>query len=76
MVDNTTRTCYIIRVREVIMNIDIKTKKELNKSLRILEERIAFAKKEFFTGLRQKTLYEVISKNLIDKQLMGGYNAN
>ena len=58
------------------MNIDIKTKKELSKSLRILEERIAFAKKEFFTGLRQKTLYEVISKNLIDKQLMGGYNAN
>ena len=58
------------------MNIDIKTKKELNKSLRILEERIDFAKKEFFTGLRQKTLYEVISKNLIDKQLMGGYNAN
>lgn len=76
MVDNTTRTCYIIRVREVIMNIDIKTKKELSKSLRILEERIAFAKKEFFTGLKQKTLYEVISKNLIDKQLMGGYNAN
>tara|TARA_B000000609_G_C24098258_1_gene306855 strand:+ start:631 stop:807 length:177 start_codon:yes stop_codon:yes gene_type:complete len=58
------------------MNIDIKTKKELSKSLRILEERIAFAKKEFFTGLKQKTLYEVISKNLIDKQLMGGYNAN
>jgi len=58
------------------MNIDIKTKKELSKSLRILEERITFAKKEFFTGLKQKTLYEVISKNLIDKQLMGGYNAN
>ena len=58
------------------MNIDIKTKKELSKSLRILEERIAFAKKEFFTGLKQKTLYEVISKNLIDNQLMGGYNAN
>ena len=76
MVDNTTRTCYIIRVREVIMNIDIKTKKELNKSLRILEERIAFAKKEFFTGLKQKSLYTVISKNLIDNQLMGGYNAN
>mgnify|MGYP001177051994 FL=1 len=76
MVDNTTRTCYIIRVREVIMNIDIKTKKELNKSLRILEERIAFAKKEFFTGLKQKSLYAVISKNLIDNQLMGGYNAN
>ena len=76
MVDNTTRTCYIIRVREVIMNIDIKTKKELSKSLRILEERIAFAKKEFFTGLKQKSLYTVISKNLIDNQLMGGYNAN
>ncbi len=58
------------------MNIDIKTKKELSKSLRILEERIAFAKKEFFTGLKQKSLYTVISKNLIDNQLMGGYNAN
>ena len=41
-----------------------------------LEERIAFAKKEFFTGLKQKSLYTVISKNLIDNQLMGGYNAN
>ena len=53
------------------MNIDIKTKKELEKSLRILEKRVAYAKKTFFSGLKQKSLYSVISNNLIDKGMRG-----
>ena len=53
------------------MNIDIKTKKELEKSLRILEKRVAYAKKNFFSGLKQKSLYSVISNNLIDKGMRG-----
>tara|TARA_Y100000356_G_C10997332_1_gene151519 strand:+ start:122 stop:289 length:168 start_codon:yes stop_codon:yes gene_type:complete len=53
------------------MKIDIKTRKELKESLRILEKRVAYAKKNFFSGLKQKSLFEVINNNLVDKGMRG-----
>jgi len=57
----------------------MKTQKQKElESIKRIEMRIAIAKKRLFS--KQKSLFEIISQNLIDKELdkmqKGGYNAN
>jgi|TARA_B100000900_G_C20220980_1_gene569794 hypothetical protein len=57
----------------------MKTQKQKElESIKRIEMRIAIAKKKLFS--KQKSLFEIVSQNLIDKELdkmhKGGYNAN